>query len=75
MKEIFGSVVVSWVLYEPRHFDDSYTIQTEKYFLYIYVLCFSSVKVNLMVLFFPRLNLSNLSLLPEDYNGSQRQRF
>ena len=28
-----------------------------------------------MVLFFPRLSLCNLSLLPEDYNGSQRQGF
>ena len=29
----------------------------------------------LMVLFFPRLNLCNLSLLPEDYNGGQLQGF
>ena len=28
-----------------------------------------------MVLFFPRLNLCNLSLLPEDYNGIQLQGF
>ena len=46
------------------------------FFVYIYMyLVLVAKKVNLMVLFFPRLNLCNLSLFPEDNNGSQCQGF
>ena len=42
-----------------RSFDDSFLLQTRKYFVYKYVLVF--LNVNLMVLFPNRLNLCNLS--------------
>ena len=46
----------------------------EIFCIYMYHV-FSSVKSELIGFIFPRLNLCNLSLLPEDYNGNQRQGF
>ena len=40
---IFGSSVVSWVMWETRSFDESYTFEWEN-ILYIYVFVFKSVK-------------------------------
>ena len=59
---------------EPRSFDDSF-ILCQELFLYTHVSYFSSVKLNLMVLYLFRLNWCNLSLLAEDNNGSEQQGF